>query len=235
MKTLFAVISILAILHVLAALGFVGWMVATERVDRERLEKIQTIFEKSVPDAKAEAAKQQKIDDAATEQAARLAALQGRSAGPESITQRLVAEQQRNEITLRQIERTREEVESLQRNLQLAQKRVEDQYAQLMDEKKQLEQRLAEIEKQRNDEGFKKAVELYESLPSKQTKSMFMTLLRNNQIDQVVAYMEAMEPRKAAGVLKEFKTPDEIAKAVELTEQLRARGTDLVAATEAAP
>lgn len=235
MKTLFAVISILAIVHVLAALGFVGWMVATERVDRERLEKIQSIFEKSVPEAQAEAEQQQKIDAAAGEQAARLAALQGKSAGPESITQRLAAEQQRNEITLRQIERTREEVESLQRNLRLAQQRVEQQYEQLMAEKTSLEKRLADIERQRNDEGFKKAVELYESLPAKQTKSMFMVMLRENHADQVVAYMEAMEPRKAAGVLKEFKTPDEIAKATELTERLRARGTDLIAATEDSP
>jgi len=232
MKTLVAVISLLAVIHVLAAAGFVGWMVATERVNQQRLEKLQAIFEKTIPEAEAEAEKQAKVDAEAREQAERLAALEGKSAGPESISQRLEADQQRNEITLRQIERTRQEVESLQRNLRLAQQRVEDQYEQLQAEKKELEKRLADIEKQRNDEGFKKAVELYQTLPSKQTKAMFVNLMREGNVDQVVAYLEAMEPRKAAAVLEEFKTPDEVAKATELTERLRARGSDLVQATE---
>ncbi|MBI1369513.1 MAG: hypothetical protein GC162_12775 [Planctomycetes bacterium] len=232
MKTAFHVLAIMAILHILGALGFVGYMVATDRVNRERLEAVRAVFEKTIAQAAADAKEQAKVDEAAAEQAQRIAALEGKNAGPETVSQKLEGEQERNEITLRQLERTRQEVESLQRSLQLAQQRVEGQYNELLKEKQTLQKRLAQIEQQRNDEGFKKTVELYETLPPKQVKEMFVKLMSEGGGEHVVAFLEAMQPRKAAGVLKEFKTPEEVAKAVQLTEQLRARGSDLVKATE---
>jgi hypothetical protein len=44
-----------------------------------------------------------------------------------------------------------------------------------------------------------------------------------------VDYLAAMQMRKAAGVLKEFKTPQEVAQASELLELLRRRGVDPIA------
>jgi hypothetical protein len=39
--------------------------------------------------------------------------------------------------------------------------------------------------------------------------------------DVVVRYLQAMEPRIAGGILKEFKTPDETSRAQSLLEKMR--------------
>ena len=63
--------------------------------------------------------------------------------------------------------------------------------------------------------------------PPKQAKAVFQELLTAGGEKQVVSYLSAMEERKAAKVLKEFKLPNEIDQAAMLIEQLRQR-TDLV-------
>jgi hypothetical protein len=102
----------------------------------------------------------------------------------------------------------------------------------LLANREQLEQRLKDIESRLNDEGFKKTVELYETLPADQVKNMFIDLMERGKTDQVVAFIEAMAVRKAGKVLKEFEEPEDVGRAVELTERLRARGSDLVEQVE---
>ncbi len=231
MKNAYHAIAALAILHVVLAVGLVGWLAGTGRINRERVDAVVDIFQPTIAAEQAEAERAAELEAQAQAQAERQARLTG-AGGLASTAEKLVTEQRRNELILRQLERTRREIESLSTNLHLARQHMERQREELLDNRKELQQRLASIENRLNDEGFKKTVRLYETLPAKQVKQMFADLMDGGQTDQVVAYIEAMQPRNAASVLKEFKEPQEIERAVELTERLRARGSDLVQQVE---
>lgn len=231
MRTLkFALITLL-LLHLLAAGAGVGWLILSGRVSTERIAEIKETFQRPVAEEKARQEEQKekaKQLQAEAERAERLSQL-----GEASTTaDRLAEANQRNEILLRQLERTRSEIQALQQNLHLARQRLERQNEQVHAANERLEQRLAEIEQRFNDEGFKKAVTLYESLPAEQVKAMFTSLMEDGRTEQVVAYLEAMQPRIAAKVLKEFERGADVQRAVNLTERLRARGSDIVAQVE---
>jgi len=229
MKTLWQVISLLAVVHILGLAGFVGFLAGTDRINAERVELVRDTFMLTVAEEQAEEEELAAVAADAESTDERVATASDiDDPAPVSVAERLAQERAQNEATLRQIERTRKEVEDLRRNLKLAQERVQKQHDQLMAEKKAVEEKLTQIEQRLNDEGFKKAVQLYEALPAKQTKQMFVKLIGEGQIEQVVMYMEAMESRKAGGVMKEFKSEADLAMAVDIAERLRARGTHLV-------
>lgn len=224
MKLAWQVIALLCLVHILLAGTFAAWLVGSGRLDRQRVTATVDLFRPTIKDernAEEEAAK------VARDAEALLADVVNVTDGPASVAQRLSEERQRHEITLRQLERTKQEVQSLRENLDQRQRRMEQQQQELVAEKQSLEQRLKEVEDRYNREGFQKAVGMYESLPPKQVKQMFLSLIDQSQTDAVITYLEAMQPRKAAAVLKEFKTADEAVKAAELTERLRERGSQL--------
>src|SRR5437879_2429910 len=79
----------------------------------------------------------------------------------------------------------------------------------LKDERKMLdekEKKLAEREQQAqrlaSDQGFQDSLALYQTLPAKQVKTIFMGL----EDGIVIQYLQAMESRTAAKITKEFKS-----------------------------
>jgi flagellar motility protein MotE (MotC chaperone) len=233
MKTFAQVIGIICVLHMLALGGFVGYLAGTDRLSRDRVLEAAQMFRVTITE-EAELAKAAAEADAQSQEiAARVELTSGKSA-PTSVAQRLAEERQRNEITLRQLERTRQEIESLRMNLTQRQAQMDRERDELLAEKQALEQRLKDLEQRYNEEGFRKAVALYESLPAKQVKQMFVGLLESNETDQVISYLESMQPRKAAAILKEFKTQAEALQAAQLTQKLRERGSELTRDMEAA-
>lgn len=231
MRTLWTAILLLALLHVGGAAAFVGWLGATDRLSRDRLVVARQLFTKTIAQEQAER------DAAAAQDAAQAENLKmlltAGQAAPPSAAERIDADREQDEVALRKLERTREEVEQLRLNLHLAQQRVDRQRDDLIRQRDELQARIDAMRTQLDDEGFRKAVAMYDALPAKNVKQMFAELMDQQQSDQVVTYLESMQPRKAAAVLKEFKTPDEVKRAVELTEQLRRRGSSLVQQLEA--
>lgn len=231
MKAMARAIGLLCVLHVLALLGGVGWLAATGRLSEERVKKAAELFRPTVAEAKKqrEAAKvredaEQHADRA--EQAAG-AGTDEDAPAPQTAAEALADQRQRNELSLRRIERARAEVQRLRDQLQAGQQRLEQQQEALAEKRKAFDQRLERIEQKKNEEGFQRAVRLYESLPEDQVKNMFMSMIDEGNTEQVVAYLEAMQTRTAGKVLEAFETPEEITQAVELTERLRQRGSDL--------
>ena len=227
MKTLYHVIMVVAFINLLAMITFAGWLYGTDRVDGDRLWEVKEKFAETIAEQKTREDEESTKAEAVRLEAERMARLSG-VGGVASTSDQLEVEQERNEILLRQLERTRREIQSLQDNLLLSRQRMERRSEELVEQSRQLEARLNEIEARFNDDGFKRTVVMFETLPSKQVKQMFLDLMENGKTDQVVAYLQAMQSRKAAGVLKEFKNPVEIQRAVELTEKLRQQGSRLV-------
>ena len=82
-----------------------------------------------------------------------------------------------------------------------------------------------EKERQTKDQ-FRKAVRLLESAPAKQGKEWILELVKSNREDQAVAYLDAMNPAKSAGLLKAFKGEGEAKVATDLLERLRQLGLE---------
>lgn len=230
MKSLWTIISVLAVMHILGLIGSVGWLVASGRLDTDRAQSIKDMLKTTVAEQKALEEEQSNAKgagegDTNADQTVPVNI-------PKSAKQQIEEDQKQHEIMLLQLERTRKEVSQLQRNLELAQIKIKKERAENLKIKDSLEKQLADIKAQRDEEGFKKVIELYESLPSKAVKQVFVQLIEQGKQPQVVDYLEAMDNRKAAGVLKEFKNQTEVTYVVELTEMLRQRGSKLVESLE---
>lgn len=228
MRTLGKVIAAMSVLHVVAALAFVGWLAGTDRLDRDRVERVKAIFAMTVAEETAEEEALALAEAEAIAVTERVAALDEKAAGVGSADERVEDDRTQHEIAMRKLEKTQSDVKALLRNLDFAQRKVEREREELQTKQALLDKRLKEIEQRANDKGFQNAIALYESLPPKQVKSMFLELIAGGDSDQVVAYMESMDPRKAGKVLQEFKSPDELKRATDLTERLRLRGSHLV-------
>jgi hypothetical protein len=217
---------ILLLIHLLAAVGFVGWLGASDRMNGQRIQEVVEVFrptlaEEAEVEAEAEAAQRQA--EAARDQLIRLNRV---AVGPQTIEDRLAENFESDEFDLHRLERLNAETEAIRRRLAQDKQLIAKQLAEL--EAKQaafdelVEQRTAAMA----DEDFKRAVDTLEQLPARQAKQMVQQYMAQGKIEEVVDYLAAMQLRKSAGVLKEFKAPQEIGQAAQLLEQLRLRGQD---------
>lgn len=78
-----------------------------------------------------------------------------------------------------------------------------------------------EQEKTEHDKGFKSALAKYEKIKPQQAKEDFMKY----PIEIVVRYLMKMDQRASVKILKEFKTPAEQARRMQIMERIR--GTDV--------
>jgi flagellar motility protein MotE (MotC chaperone) len=223
-KTIGAVILTIILVHLLAAAGGVAWLGLTNRLSTDRLLKVKDVFALTREDEAKKNEEQAKID----EQQASLQKEKDRMVavadGPTTVTDRLQEDQMKRDIVLSKVQRLQREMEDMNRNLEFAK-------AQLAKEKKQLdadrlafEQAKKDMETQRLDADFERVVESYSNIKPKLAKEAFMELIKQGQMDEVVEYLAAMQLRKSAAILNQFKADNEVPVAAQLLEALRTRG-----------
>lgn len=113
--------------------------------------------------------------------------------------------------------RARRELVDRQRQIDAATQKLLQERSEFESRRQAFETAVATAADRANDEGFRTTLTLYEQMPAKQTKEIFLQL--ENQT--VLAFLVAMEPRTAAKVLKEFKTDPEIQKITDILELMR--------------
>jgi len=223
-KTLWNVIAVVVVLDVLAALGFVGYLYSSGRLNRERLERVAAMLRPTVEEEQQQTQQQAQQAQAAQEAQRKQQHLAMVAQGPLPTQDQLSRQQEEYEKQMMTVQRLRSEVGALQRQLELAQQRLTKERQEIAAEREALQQAVVEANARQGDVDFQHAVALYEQLKPAQTKRMFQELLAKGQKKQVVEYLAAMQVRKAAGVLKEFKEAEETAVAAELVQALRERG-----------
>lgn len=230
MRTLWKTLTFLAVVNFLALLLVVGWLWQSGRLTRERAVDIRAMLSTTAAQANNEAGRL-----ASEAEARRLADLQEemRKHPPaDSATQAMqiaLVHQQREE-SLRRLD---DERRMLAAQLQDATTRMEAGANALLQQQDAMKGDSAADNQRKIDEQFLRAVKQLEQVPAKQAKKMIETMVAENSIDQAVAYLDSMNPRSAAKVLREFKTDPEIVLATELLERLRMRGVE--AASHAPP
>jgi hypothetical protein len=226
MKKLFSVVTALLAINFLAIAGGVGYLVQSKKLTKDSIAKIKDIVmahpESAAPTTQPAEAK----GDPTTRPALRLEELLARKSG-QTATEQVQFIQQAFDSQMAVLDRR-------QRELMDQKALVDKASAQLAKDREVLERERAELsDKQKEatrlaeDKGFQDSLALYNSLPGKQVKTIFMTL------DDVTIqqYLQAMEPRGATRIVKEFKSPEELARIQKVLERMRNQATP----TEGAP
>jgi hypothetical protein len=228
-SSLLIVTTTMLVLNALLVGAGLIWLNSTHRLSSERVRKAVALFKPTLAQEE-EAAKQAELD--AAERAKELAQKQWMdqaAEGPATLSEKLKIDQQARELSAQKADRLSRDVADLRRRLEVDTQLLAKQRADIDARRKDVEEMAKREEKLRSDKDFQQTVAMYEKLPAKQAKQMLQTLLTQEKKEQVVDYLAAMQMRKAAGVLKEFKTPQEVAQASELLELLRRRGVDPIA------
>ncbi len=221
MKSLWSSFSFLAVVHLLALLMFVGWLAQSGRLSMERLEAVRDLFQSTIAD-----------DAAAAEAAAADAEFEATAAfedakldvPPRTADQQVRLANRIREQERRAADRLAEQREQLQRQLDQDRLAFDAERVAFEAERAAWEQMVEEIKARQADEQFIKAVKLLENTPAKLVKARFLELVDNGELDQAVAYFDAMNARAQAKVFKEFKTDAENELATVLLEELRTLG-----------
>jgi hypothetical protein len=230
MRTIWTIISTMALANLLAVLGFVGWLGASGRLNRERIERVRlilapTISEETAATAAAEAEPAQ-AGASATEAPAGEGALL-----PVSAAERLKRQEVAAESDLQHLLRRESEVRAMQAVLERENDRLVRLRADLAAAQAAFAAERKRVEETDGAEQFKKALATLSGVKPKEAQSMLAELLSQGKPDEVVSYLNAMDERLRGKVMAEFNKVDPKV-AADLLESLRNRGV-AVAAPEA--
>jgi len=208
----------------MAAVGLVGWLVLSGRLDIDRLAKVREMFSETIDEQTA-----RQDEEEAQQREAQAAAENGLPKGPPRSASELVAMRlEATAVDRQRIERLRREVEDLQRKLRRDQSML-DSRARDFKEKREafiaMRARLAAIEGQ---EQFRKSVDLVNSLKPTDSKVLLDVLLNEGQEEQVVSYLDALEDRSRSRIITEFIKDGQQDMAANLLESIRLRGLETV-------
>lgn len=206
-----AIVIVLALNFLLVA-GGVGYLAGTGKLDRAKMDAVREIlFPKPVETVVAEEPKPQE-----TGTIVRLDELINRNAG-KPVSEQVEAIRSAFDAQQARLDRQSRELIDLRRQVELAQAQLAKDRAALDLREQALVQRDAELSQRADDAGFEASLALYNGMQTRQVKEIFATL--DDAV--VVRYLQAMDPRRASRILKEFKTPEETRRAQSLLERMR--------------
>lgn len=225
MKALWSAVSFFAVVNLLVIVFFVGWLWRTDRLNMDRVQKVRELFAPSI-------AEEARLAEEAAAEAKR-------DAPPEIVPARLSSAERLDAMTAlhdqeRQVsQRLREEGQMLSRQFELLTRQTQAEREAFEAERQSWEDATRAERERKADEQFAQTVQQYESIPARQGKEMLVELIGQGRREQAVAYLDAMKPRAASKILREFKSPQEVVLATELLEELRTFGLGTVDAEPA--
>lgn len=225
MKKLWDILMMTLAFNFLALAGGVGWLYRSGRLDHARILAVKDVL---FPKPVIAPATQPSAEIAPPDGIKRLEELLAKNAGKRTAAEQVALIQQNFDATMYQLDQRERTVQDLERQVAAENQKLANDRAALDAERQALTAREKEADRLANDKGFQDTLALYNAMPPKQAKSVFMTL-----DDATVAqYLDAMEPRSAARIIKEFKTPDETERIKRILEKMRKPPTPGAAATQ---
>lgn len=214
MKKLLNVITMVLALNFLAVAGGAGYLAYTKQLDREKVHAIKDVLFPKPPESAP--ATQPAVSTTQPSSTAKLDELLARYGG------RVGAEQSQFiqhtfDAQMAQLDRRQRELTALKDSIDNAASKLAQDRSKLDADRQALAARQAEANRLASDKGFQDSLALYSSMPSKQVKAVFMTL----DDQTIVNYLQAMEPRQAARITKEFKLPEEAERIARIMELMR--------------
>ncbi|HLL91112.1 MAG TPA: hypothetical protein VK324_17565, partial [Tepidisphaeraceae bacterium] len=220
-KLLNAILAVLA-MNFLVAAGGVGYLVKTGALDREKVTAIKALlFPPPPPPGDPTTQPVASADDPTTQPALRLEELLRAKAGV-TAGEQVDFIRQTFDAQAVQLDRRRRELQDLQRQVDLAKAQVARDRQQLDEQRASLREREQRETALASDKGFQDSLTLYQVMPGKQVKTIFMAL----GDDVVIRYLQAMPASGAKKIIKEFKSPEEVARIQSVMEKMRQASAD---------
>lgn len=218
MKKLLNVVMLLLAVNFLAVAGGVGWLFKTGHLDKKRALAIKAMLFPP-PTAQQSGPTTQPAGDADKPPALlALEQLLDAQTKSEGADKQLQAIQSAFDARMAQLDQRQQQIEDLSRLVNAAQAKNLRDRLELDSERQQLEADKAETQRLANDQGFQDTLELYNTMSPRQVKAIFM----NDDDATVARYLQAMEPRTAASIIKEFKTTAELTRIETVLNRIRA-------------
>jgi DNA repair exonuclease SbcCD ATPase subunit len=223
MKTIWTLITTIALANMLALVGIVGWLRTSQRLDGERLRQVRELFTETVEarDTRAAEAAKAKEDQAKAEEASARA-----KEPPVTAAQKLQWRLEEAEADKARAERLRQEAAQLQATIARQIKDLELARASLQAERTAYEE-LREKHRQLDGSAqFKKSLATLEGLAPAQVKAILEQMLKAGQAEdseQAISFLNGMQERTRVKVIDEFAKQDP-ALASDLLARLRTRG-----------
>jgi hypothetical protein len=220
MRLLWMVLSVLAVANLLALLGFVGWLKASDRLDAARVVEVRRLFTETV----AQREQRQEREQLAAEAEAQAALERERvKIPPVTAAGTLELKLQHSQADQARLEGIRREVQILQETLQRERVALDAGWSQLKREREDFERARRSVAETEGNAQFKKTLATYENLRPESAKVAIRQLIDDGSLEQAVAYLNAMQERTRTKLIDEI-IKDDPKLATELLERLRTRG-----------
>jgi hypothetical protein len=216
MKRLFEVVVLLLALNFLAVAGGVGYLVKSGRLDKKKFAEVRKLLAPASQPSTQPWAPQADTGDATTQPSVRLDSLLAQASGRSAVDQVEFLHQSFDQ-EVAQLDRRQRELADVQLQVELAKHQLARDREQLRNDQLALAKQQQQQQQQASDQGFQDSLQLYESMQPRQVKGVWMTL----SDDAVEQYLRAMDPKQAAKIIKEFKTPEEADRIQKVLEKIR--------------
>jgi hypothetical protein len=220
MKKIFFVLILTLALNFLFAVAGIGWLIQTDHLNKQKISAIKEIL---FPRPAATQPATQPVNVATTQPARRLEEMLAKYSGRPPVEQ-LEYIRKSFDAQMQELNSAAAELAKREEQVNLAQKKVILEREALREQATKLAVREQQIDKVVADKGFQDSLALYQSLPAKQVKGIFMGL----EDHVVIQYLQAMESRTASKIIKEYKSPDESERLKRIIERMRQATTQPV-------
>ncbi|MCK4871290.1 MAG: hypothetical protein KAS72_01050 [Phycisphaerales bacterium] len=220
LKPLVTIISVMAVINLLAMLLSVGWLWQSDRLNADRIDVIRELF------AETTTAEQQRLDEEQAEADATQARTEAEAIAnrlPMTAEAQLAHMQVASELDQLNIQHMKGDAEVLQRALDNKLRELEREREALSEKVQAFEEMVTRTREIQESEQFEKTLAIYQGLEPKEVKSIWKTMIGRGEIDVVVSFLNAMQTRKATAVISEIQKDDPTL-AEQLLERLRTHG-----------
>jgi hypothetical protein len=213
MKKLLTVIAWTLALNFLAAAGGIAWLYSTKKLDRDKVHQIKDlVFAPATQPAEVKP----EVRDATTQPTLRLEEMMAKVSG-RSASEQVEFMQNMFQTHMTLLDRRVQDLQNQRKTIDQAKAQLDKDRQKLLADQKQLATAQQDQAKLLTDQGFQDTLNLYNSMPPRQVKTIFMSM----SDDTMIKYLRAMEPRVATKIIKEFKTADETDRIGKVMEKMR--------------
>ena len=213
MKKLGGVIVLTLAINFLAAAGGIGYLFQSGKLDRA---KVSTIKELMFAPPPVNSATTQPSTQPTTKPVNSLEELLAKASG-RTAGEQVEFIQRSFDAQMALLDRRQRELTDLQRQVDLAKQQMERDRVALEKGRTELTTQQELAKKLETDKGFQDSLQLYNTMPGKQVKTIFMAM----DDATMRQYLQSMQPRVAARIIKEFKSPDELTRIQKVMEAMR--------------
>ncbi len=223
MKTVWNIIAIMSFAHLMAILGFVGWLLNSGRLNEERVEDVRAMFAETIAEEKAREAEEREDREAAAQEAE----LEQTLEEPVISAANLVAARvEASEVDRQRLSALQRDIRTRREALERDLRRLEQEEAALEADREAFKDMRASIAEQEGDEQFRKSLSVIEGMQPADSATALLTMVEAGRRECALGYLDEMEERARTKVMSQIVGEDPVV-AAELLEALRVRGVEV--------